>query len=75
VVSFTPQPLNPWYPLNGRLGGPQSWSGWLWEEKILGPTGTHTPTPHQSSLVTLKSSAINWNQSHSLKYQIFQNLI
>jgi hypothetical protein len=33
VVSFTPQPLNPWgkrpwYPLDRRLGGPQSWSGW-----------------------------------------------
>jgi hypothetical protein len=27
VVSFTPLPLNPWYPLDRRLGGPQSRSG------------------------------------------------
>jgi len=32
VVSFTPRPLylqrkNPWYPLDRRLGGPQSQSG------------------------------------------------
>jgi hypothetical protein len=32
VVSFTPWPLypqgkSPWYPLNRRLGGPQSRSG------------------------------------------------
>jgi hypothetical protein len=32
VVSFTPRPLysqgkNPWYPLDGRLGGPQSRCG------------------------------------------------
>jgi hypothetical protein len=32
VVSFTPQPLysqgkSPWYLLDRRLGGPQSWSG------------------------------------------------
>jgi hypothetical protein len=31
VVSFTPRPLysrgkSPWYPLDRRLGGPQSWS-------------------------------------------------
>jgi hypothetical protein len=38
VVSFTPLPLypqgrNPWHPLNRRLGGPRSRSGYGVEEK------------------------------------------
>jgi hypothetical protein len=33
------------YPLDRRLGGPQSRSGQHGEEKILAPTGTRTPTP------------------------------
>jgi hypothetical protein len=42
VVSFTPRPLNsrgrsPRYPLDRRLGGPQSRSGRRGEEKILCP--------------------------------------
>jgi hypothetical protein len=37
VVIFTPQPLYPQYPLARRLGGPQSQSGQLGEEKILAP--------------------------------------
>jgi hypothetical protein len=54
VVSFTPQPLydrekSPRYPLDRRLGGPQSRSGLRGEEKILDPTGTRTPTPRSSS--------------------------
>jgi len=29
---FTPFPQKEtWYPLCGRLGGPQGWSGWLWK--------------------------------------------
>jgi hypothetical protein len=49
-VKFTPRPLypqgkSPRYPLDRRLGGPQSQSGWFREEKILHPTGTRTPTP------------------------------
>jgi hypothetical protein len=44
VFSFTPWPLYPWgksprYPLDRRLGGPQSRSGWQ-EVKTLAPTGT-----------------------------------
>jgi hypothetical protein len=40
VVSFTPRPLysqgkSPWYPLDRRLGGPQSRSGRGGEEKNL----------------------------------------
>jgi hypothetical protein len=39
----------PQYPLDRRLGGPQSRSGRLEEEKILDPTGTRTPTSPPSS--------------------------
>jgi hypothetical protein len=54
VVSFTPRPLYPWgksprYPLDRRLGVPQSRSGRRGEEEILDPTGTRTPTPLSSS--------------------------
>jgi hypothetical protein len=38
VVRFTPLPLYPRYPLDRRLGGPQSRSGPREEEKILDPT-------------------------------------
>jgi hypothetical protein len=49
MVSFRPLPLCPLgkglrYPLDRRLGGPQSRSGRRGEEKILEPTGTQTPT-------------------------------
>jgi hypothetical protein len=49
VVSFTPQPLypqgrSPWYPLDTRLGGPQSRSGRGGEEKNSQPVpGLETP--------------------------------
>jgi hypothetical protein len=55
VVNFTPRPLyppgkSPRYPLDGRLGGPQSRSGRFGEEKkILDSTGTRTPIPLSSS--------------------------
>jgi hypothetical protein len=39
----------PRYPLDSRLGGPQSRSGRCGEEKILDPTGTRTPTPRSFS--------------------------
>jgi hypothetical protein len=48
MVSFTPRPLyphekSPWYPLDRRLGGPQSRSGRGNEEKkIPAPTGNRT---------------------------------
>jgi hypothetical protein len=49
VVSFKPLSLyprgkSPRYPLDGRLGGPQSRSRRHGEVKILVPTGTRTPT-------------------------------
>jgi hypothetical protein len=54
VVSFRPLLLyprgtSPWYPLDRRLGEPQSPSGRHGEEKILDATGTRTPTPRSSS--------------------------
>jgi hypothetical protein len=54
VVSFTPRPLyprrkSPRYPLDRRLGGPQSRSGRRGADKILDLTGTRTPTPWSSS--------------------------
>jgi hypothetical protein len=50
VFSFTPQPLwpqgkGPLYPLDRRLGGPQSGSGRREKEIILDSTGTETPIP------------------------------
>jgi hypothetical protein len=53
VVSFTPLPLYPRgkssrYPLDRRLGGPQSRSGQRGEEKVLDPTGTRTPALRSS---------------------------
>jgi hypothetical protein len=44
-----PGRFNPPYPLDKRLGGPQSRSGKREEEKILDPTGSQTPTPWSSS--------------------------
>jgi hypothetical protein len=54
VGSFTPRPVyprgkNPSYPLDTRLGGPQSQSGRCGEEKILDPSRTRNPTPQSSS--------------------------
>jgi hypothetical protein len=40
---------NPRYPLDRRLGGPESQSGRRGEETILDPTGTRTPTSLSSS--------------------------
>jgi hypothetical protein len=45
---FTPGERAPLYPLDRRLGGPQSWSG-RHEVKILAPTRTRNPTPWSSS--------------------------
>jgi hypothetical protein len=54
VVSFTPLLLYPRgkslrYPLDRRLGGPQSRSGRHGEVIILASNGTRTPTPWSSS--------------------------
>jgi hypothetical protein len=50
MVSLTLRPLyprgkSPQYPLDRRLGGPQSQSGRHGEMKILAPTRAQTPTP------------------------------
>jgi hypothetical protein len=54
--SFTSRPLYPQrknlqYPLDRRLGGPQSRSGRRGEEKIHDPTGIRTPTYPSSNVV------------------------
>jgi hypothetical protein len=41
----------PRYPLDRRLGGPQSRTGRHGEVKILDPTGTQTPTPRRKNLI------------------------
>jgi hypothetical protein len=46
---ITPGERAPRYPLDRKLGGPQSRSGQCGEEKILDPIGTRTPTPRSSS--------------------------
>jgi hypothetical protein len=55
MVSFTPQPLYPqekstWYPLDRRLGGPQSRSGHGGEEK-------NSPAPAGNRTLELRSSS------------------
>jgi hypothetical protein len=40
---------SPRYPLDKRLGGPQSQSVQHGKEKILDPNGTQTPIPRSSS--------------------------
>jgi hypothetical protein len=55
VVSFTPRPLypkkkSPWYPLDRRLGGPQSRSGRGGEEKnSQTPPGIEPPNSDRSA--------------------------
>jgi hypothetical protein len=54
---FTSGKRAPQYPLDRRLGGPQSQSGWQGEEKILDPTRTWTLTrrpAHSQSLYRLR---------------------
>jgi hypothetical protein len=41
---------SPRYPLDKKLGGPQSRSGRCREVKILDPTWTRTPTPRSSCM-------------------------
>jgi hypothetical protein len=58
VVSFTLRPLYPQgkiphYPLNRRLGGPQSRSGHCWEERYLLPLLGIEPQPSNLKPVTI----------------------
>jgi hypothetical protein len=53
VPTALPPEKDPRYPLDRRLGGPQSLSGRRGEDKILDPTETRTP---DSSIVQLIAS-------------------
>jgi hypothetical protein len=83
VVSFTPRPLYRRYPLDMRLGGPQSRSGRYGEITILDPTGALTRNPPSSSpypvaiptelprrlaLSKFRESLINFVRAGSLKF-------
>jgi hypothetical protein len=62
LVSFTHRPLypqvkNPWYPLNKRLGGPQSRSGWGGEEK------NSQPPPRIEEQTTIRVFNYDWQRS------------
>jgi hypothetical protein len=64
-VSFTPRPFypagkNPWYPLDRRLDGPQSWSGRGGEEKILKPCCEWNPGCPNRSLVAISTEPSCW---------------
>jgi hypothetical protein len=50
VISSTPRPFNPPYPLNRRLGGPKNLSGRRGEKINLASTGDQTSTPRSFSL-------------------------
>jgi hypothetical protein len=73
VVSFTPLPLysrgkSPRYPLDRRLGAPQSRSEERGEEKILDPTGTENSNPSAPSAVQpLASRYTGSNNNNSIK--------
>jgi hypothetical protein len=85
VVSFTLQPLyprgkSPQYPLDRRLGGPQTWSGQRGEEKILPLLGLKLrslgrPTRSQS-LYRLRypgSNNNNNNNNNNLVITLMEN--
>jgi hypothetical protein len=59
------------YPLERRLSGPQNWSAWFGEVKILDPTGIQIPTlwstsPHPVPVpivlpLLLNNRCVSWN--------------
>jgi hypothetical protein len=67
VINFTPRPFKKKqlpYPLNGRLGGPQSWSG-RFEKESLAPLRIQTPYRPARSLVTIPTGwfKMQWSWS------------
>jgi hypothetical protein len=79
VVSFTARPLysrvkSHRYPLDRRLGGPQSQSGRLGEEKILDPSGTRNSDPSVVQSVASRYTDYPIPAHKTLQY-IFKNLL
>ena len=77
VINFTPQPLYPReecrYPLNRRLGGPQSLSG-RWEQKNLLPLPEFDLRTFQQVSQSLyipryPSSFKKYNQLYKISYE------
>jgi hypothetical protein len=72
VVGFTPRPLyphekNPRYPLDRRLGGPQSRSGHSGEDKIPSPAGNRTlEKVREFSLTRSLARSLTHSLTHSL---------
>jgi hypothetical protein len=72
VVSFTlrllyPQGKSPWYPLDRRLGGPQSRSGRGGEEKIPSPrqeSNPRTPIVHKRQGISGQAELLFASQGH-----------
>jgi hypothetical protein len=64
-----PQGKSPQCPLDRRLGGPQSWSGWCRKEKNLDPIGTWILTallcnPQPVAMLTALSWLLIMEQTH-----------
>jgi hypothetical protein len=69
---FNPQGKSPRYPLDRRLGEPQSRFGRYREVKILDPTGTRTQNPLSSSLLPVAiPTALPW-QCNILAYLVLK---
>jgi hypothetical protein len=67
VVSFTPRPFhpqekNPCYPLDRRLGGPQSRSGHGGEEKNSQPSPGIEPPPLKYSSLRNVTNGHTWEE-------------
>jgi hypothetical protein len=80
VVNFMPRPLYPrgkshQYPLDRRLGGPQSRSGRFGEGKILYPTETRTPSKTESVIINSKSRLTIYPINRNIKSQITDPLL
>jgi len=81
VVSFTSQPLylqrkSPWYPLDRRLGGPQSRSGHSGEEKIYPDHPTRSPALyHGTTPATYLLRAVTFEVLHFSSYALSPTLL
>jgi hypothetical protein len=76
VVSFTPRPLSrrgrsPWYPLDRRLGGPHSTSGYYGEKNNLLLLSGIEPWPSSPYPVSIPTE-LSWLLSKSIRKSIYK---